>query len=188
MVLVVGAAATGVGLGAAAVASASAASAPVAITATAAGTAAGTAAATASTATAVGAACTAAGEVAVGALAASSVPVVSGATGATVATVTASTTAATVLSGPVGWILVGARENQGECSWDCWKQIVGDSSSVRTSGVTLRELASHAFVKSVQVEQLPFVMTNHDNISFRLDPVVLPCGNVALHATAMLSV
>jgi len=112
---------------------------------------------------------------------------VSGAAGAVAGGLTSSGMCLAI-SGPVGWAVLGASGVNDELSYDCWKQIVRDTSPEPSRGRLLRDVASSSMIREVlmlpdsqtQIPQLH--LKNVWNECFRLDFGFLPSGELAAHA------
>ncbi|KHN80785.1 hypothetical protein Tcan_09819 [Toxocara canis] len=154
---------------------------------TAVGTAAAMGAASGAVAGAAGAGAGAAGATVVGGAA------VGAATGSAAATGVASTGAA-VLSGPVGWAVLGANESTNYTwTFDCWRPILHDYTSTRSEGRLLREVCFDDRIKEVIIHDwcklkcaLPRLqIENLWGEKFLIDYLYLPSGQLAAHATML---
>lgn len=95
--------------------------------------------------------------------------------------------------GVSGWFAVGAETTDSHVTWDCWKPILRETSTVPSSrGVYINELAQDPRVKAVELQsfstETEFVVriVNAWDEEFHVAPVVLPDGLVACHATAVV--
>ncbi|CAF1561909.1 unnamed protein product [Rotaria sordida] len=96
-----------------------------------------------------------------------------------------------VLTGPVGWCVLGAAEKQEEelsssgiYTFDCWRQVLHDDSNESSSGKILQEVVMDPRIKKIIATMNEF---NHDlpnlileNVwdeQFRIDYVFLPPFN-----------
>ena len=90
---------------------------------------------------------------------------------------------AVAVTGPVAiaGLLVGASP---DCiTWDCWKQVIHDSSIEASSGMELSELLSHDNVESSSITDSGMVVFNKFCESFNLSYVDVPGFGLALHAS-----
>eukprot|EP00928_Gymnodinium_smaydae_P083668 TRINITY_DN668_c3_g1_i3.p1 TRINITY_DN668_c3_g1~~TRINITY_DN668_c3_g1_i3.p1 ORF type:complete len:228 (-),score=23.99 TRINITY_DN668_c3_g1_i3:528-1130(-) len=149
---------------------------------TAGGSAAAVAAATGTTAEAAAAGGAAAGAAVagVGAGGASAGGVSAGAAVATVAA-TAGKVALSTLG--VGFITVGAEADGMAVTWDCWKPILHDRSTAPSRGRLLVDLLHDPVIDDFRVESDAVFLRNRWNESWRIDPIILPWGQVAAHAS-----
>lgn len=95
------------------------------------------------------------------------------------------------LAGPLGALLVGCKKNDDEnddnsYTWDCWKPIVRDTSSLPSNGITLRCLAAHPNVRSMSLDQGGLLVRNIFGERFRLTAVSVE-GTLAFHASVLSS-
>eukprot|EP00928_Gymnodinium_smaydae_P095102 TRINITY_DN8121_c0_g1_i1.p1 TRINITY_DN8121_c0_g1~~TRINITY_DN8121_c0_g1_i1.p1 ORF type:complete len:174 (+),score=7.49 TRINITY_DN8121_c0_g1_i1:65-586(+) len=67
-------------------------------------------------------------------------------------------------------------------TWDCWKPMVRESSSVPSRGRLLTDLLNDPVISDYSLENSSVVVRNRWNESWRIDPVILPWGQVAGHA------
>ncbi len=85
----------------------------------------------------------------------------------------------------VGGLVVGAEfSDDAAISWDCWKAIVHEESTILSKGITVEELSNHENVKKVitdEKEDRIFVF-NKFGEKFWLIPVNVPGHGLALHA------
>ncbi|EUC27047.1 hypothetical protein COCCADRAFT_31365 [Bipolaris zeicola 26-R-13] len=91
--------------------------------------------------------------------------------------------------GPIGWAVVGCKENNNQhgksgYTWDCWKPIIRDTSTVASDGMTLRCLATHPNIQSMSFEQGELLVENIFGEHFRLTPVNIE-GSLAFHASTL---
>lgn len=106
----------------------------------------------------------------------------------TAAAGTAATTAA-ILSGPLGWILLGTQEMEinGQYTFDCWKPILHDESIEPSAGILIRDIITDSRIKSVKSVSADSSLSNLivKNIwgeQFYIDYICLPNGDVSAHA------
>eukprot|EP00928_Gymnodinium_smaydae_P052172 TRINITY_DN3594_c0_g1_i2.p1 TRINITY_DN3594_c0_g1~~TRINITY_DN3594_c0_g1_i2.p1 ORF type:complete len:274 (-),score=30.45 TRINITY_DN3594_c0_g1_i2:388-1209(-) len=194
-----GAAAAGTAAGTAAAgttaAGAAAAAGTAAVGTTAAGTAAGTAAAGAAAGTALTSGSVAAGSATAGA--ASGAVVVTAASGAKAAgTFGAGLMAANTWSmrktiglgtafGLAG-LLVGADADAFRVTWDCWKPMLHEKSAAPSLGRLLGDILNDPVISHYQIDHHSVFVRNRWNESWRIDPVILPWGQVAAHASQIM--
>ena len=93
--------------------------------------------------------------------------------------------------GPAAVITVGANSNleQNTETWDCWKSILHDESKEPSNGKLLKEIIQNSFIKDVVLQNnindplFPFIfLRNIWDEKFRMDYVLLPNNQIALHA------
>jgi len=107
----------------------------------------------------------------------------------------AGVTAAGLVSGPVGWMVLGASEEPttpttSAYTFDCWKQVVHDTSPEPSSGRLLREIVVDPRVKQVTTSDdslFPeIVLENVLGEKFRIEYVrLLPSDQWAAHAVLL---
>lgn len=98
--------------------------------------------------------------------------------------------AAGVLTGPVGWAILGAEEEQspGVYTFDCWKSVVHDDSPEPSNGRLLRDIVLDPRVKQVTTSNndgdLPnLILKNVWGEQFRVEYIYLALSNrLAAHA------
>lgn len=97
--------------------------------------------------------------------------------------------AAGILSGPVGWLILGTSETQSPAvyTFDCWKQILHDESSEPSNGKILKEVAMDPRIIVVTTidnsTDLPnFVFENIWHEKYFIEYVKLSHNVVAAHA------
>ena len=122
---------------------------------------------------------------------------VGGAAGAGVTAAGAGTAGLTagVALGPVGWLALGASEEPTTSAYtfDCWKQVVHDTSPEPSSGRLLREIVVDPRVKQVTTSDdnstFPeIILENIWNEKYRIEYVqLLPTDQLAAHAVLMSS-
>eukprot|EP00928_Gymnodinium_smaydae_P083669 TRINITY_DN668_c3_g1_i4.p1 TRINITY_DN668_c3_g1~~TRINITY_DN668_c3_g1_i4.p1 ORF type:complete len:217 (-),score=28.39 TRINITY_DN668_c3_g1_i4:258-908(-) len=83
----------------------------------------------------------------------------------------------------VGMITVGADANGYAVTWDCWKPILHEKSTAPSRGRLLMDLLNDPVVDDFRVESDAVFLRNRWNESWRIDPIVLPWGQVAAHAS-----
>lgn len=139
---------------------------------------------------------------ALGAAGGASSAIGAGALGAASATATGTATATglTILSGPVGWLVLGAKTDTNDsATYDCWRPVLRESGDVvagkeimhcnRNKGVPLRDVVADARVKTCEAIMTDcnrflcgFKLINVWGELFDVTPLRLPNGKVALHA------
>ncbi|CAF2155280.1 unnamed protein product [Rotaria magnacalcarata] len=105
----------------------------------------------------------------------------------------ASATAAGGLSGPLGWVALGAVETPSLSvyTFDCWKQILHDESCELSNGKILNEIVMDPRVKQLTIannddSELPhLILQNILDEQFRIEYVHLPFNQLAAHAVKM---
>jgi hypothetical protein len=99
-------------------------------------------------------------------------------------------TAAGILSGPVGWLVLGVskeEQSSGVYTFDCWKPVLHDDSREPSNGRLLRDVACDPRIKQVTTmnsdSDLPnLVLQNVWDEEFRIEYVYLPDGQLTTHA------
>lgn len=110
------------------------------------------------------------------------------ASGAASGAATGVTVASSILSGPVGWLVLGAAEEGDGMScytWDCWKDVVRDKSPKPSAGLLLRNLINHPHVRSVESPRSAAALAHVVNVwgeCFDIHRVYLASGTPAAHA------
>lgn len=90
-------------------------------------------------------------------------------------------------TGPPGWTVLAFVGSDDGLTWDCWKPIVRDTSTTASQGIRLQALQAHKAVKSCSFRDDHISVVNQWEEEFRLDPVRLPSGQLAFHATRCVS-
>jgi len=93
----------------------------------------------------------------------------------------------------IGWIVVGAAHDNeyAKCTFDCWKPLLHDESSIPSAGKLLRDVVVDARVKEVIStanvnSPLPEItLRNIWNELFRIGYVMLPSKQLAAHAVRL---
>ena len=125
--------------------------------------------------------------------------VVGGATGAATGAATAAgvtsmsagasglATAGSIAAGPIGWIILGTDEFY---TFDCWKQVMHDESTIPSQGKLLQEIIMDKRIKNIEIEvnndhnDLPkLILENIWDERFRIDYVMLPSNQLTAHAS-----
>jgi hypothetical protein len=105
-------------------------------------------------------------------------------------------TSAVLFGNPLGLIVLGAETNHtssaimssDNLSWDCWKPILQEESTVASLGMPLNDILLHPDVTVEVVEidspaEFLIQVSNKWGTRFRIEPVHLPSGALAAHAT-----
>eukprot|EP00928_Gymnodinium_smaydae_P082087 TRINITY_DN654_c5_g1_i1.p1 TRINITY_DN654_c5_g1~~TRINITY_DN654_c5_g1_i1.p1 ORF type:complete len:176 (-),score=21.64 TRINITY_DN654_c5_g1_i1:82-609(-) len=77
-------------------------------------------------------------------------------------------------------IVVGADVDA--LTWDCWKPILHDTSVAPSRGRLLTDVLNDPAVSEFIVGNSSVFVRNRWNESWRIDPVILPWGQIAAHA------
>jgi hypothetical protein len=98
----------------------------------------------------------------------------------------AAITTGAVLSGPVGWLVLGKGGNS-DNEWDCWKAVVRETDPMPSHGRLIKDVASDPRVAKVEpgVGSSILTITNVFDEVFAINMVVLPSGAYAAHALPM---
>eukprot|EP00928_Gymnodinium_smaydae_P021941 TRINITY_DN1859_c1_g1_i3.p1 TRINITY_DN1859_c1_g1~~TRINITY_DN1859_c1_g1_i3.p1 ORF type:complete len:226 (-),score=39.26 TRINITY_DN1859_c1_g1_i3:315-992(-) len=94
------------------------------------------------------------------------------------------------IAGPLGFglsLLVGADADAFAVTWDCWKPMVHETSSAPSRGRLLNDLLNDPAISEYHVGRESVFVRNRWNESWRIDPVILPWGQVAAHASQIES-
>eukprot|EP00928_Gymnodinium_smaydae_P016973 TRINITY_DN1644_c0_g1_i2.p1 TRINITY_DN1644_c0_g1~~TRINITY_DN1644_c0_g1_i2.p1 ORF type:complete len:186 (+),score=28.18 TRINITY_DN1644_c0_g1_i2:74-631(+) len=78
-------------------------------------------------------------------------------------------------------IIVGADADG--VTWDCWKPILHETSAAPSRGRLLTDILSDPVISDINVGNESIFVRNRWNESWRIDPVMLPWGQIAAHAT-----
>lgn len=100
-------------------------------------------------------------------------------------------TGAAILSGPVGWLVLGAASTDTEIRWDCWRKVLREPAESHADSLkmrTLRQVSDDARISKVSVIHrdgcVPEItLSNIFGEDFEISFVILPGGVLALHAT-----
>eukprot|EP00928_Gymnodinium_smaydae_P016972 TRINITY_DN1644_c0_g1_i1.p1 TRINITY_DN1644_c0_g1~~TRINITY_DN1644_c0_g1_i1.p1 ORF type:complete len:214 (+),score=20.31 TRINITY_DN1644_c0_g1_i1:38-679(+) len=89
----------------------------------------------------------------------------------------------------LSFITVGADAgaNASAVTWDCWKPMLHDTSTAPSRGRLLTDLLNDPVIDDFRIESHVVFVRNRWNESWRIDPVTLPWGQVAAHASQMES-
>eukprot|EP00928_Gymnodinium_smaydae_P080095 TRINITY_DN6387_c0_g1_i1.p1 TRINITY_DN6387_c0_g1~~TRINITY_DN6387_c0_g1_i1.p1 ORF type:complete len:242 (+),score=20.83 TRINITY_DN6387_c0_g1_i1:103-726(+) len=87
----------------------------------------------------------------------------------------------------LGAIVVGAQADSVAVSWDCWKPILHETSLAPSRGRLLLDILNDPAIVDAQVGSRSVFVRNRWNESWRIDPFVLPWGQVAAHASQLVS-
>ena len=93
-----------------------------------------------------------------------------------------------MLTGPIGWAVLGAAQDENLYTFDCWKQIVHDNSTEPSNGRLVNDIIADPNVKQVKIlkdsdslEKL--IVENIWNEEFLLEFFNLPTnGQLVAHA------
>eukprot|EP00928_Gymnodinium_smaydae_P016974 TRINITY_DN1644_c0_g1_i3.p1 TRINITY_DN1644_c0_g1~~TRINITY_DN1644_c0_g1_i3.p1 ORF type:complete len:204 (+),score=11.58 TRINITY_DN1644_c0_g1_i3:38-649(+) len=87
----------------------------------------------------------------------------------------------------LSFITVGADAgaNASAVTWDCWKPILHEESTAPSRGRSLADLLNDPLVVDFQVGGDAVFLRNRWNESWRIDPFILPWGQVAAHASQL---
>ena len=95
---------------------------------------------------------------------------------------------AIVAGGPIVWglaifgtMVVGTKTEQ-NITFDCWKAIVHDTSPEPSNGCELQQILANDKIVSVEMGLDSFILCNKWGEVFSLEPVILPGGEITLHA------
>eukprot|EP00928_Gymnodinium_smaydae_P082475 TRINITY_DN6580_c0_g3_i1.p1 TRINITY_DN6580_c0_g3~~TRINITY_DN6580_c0_g3_i1.p1 ORF type:complete len:204 (-),score=34.55 TRINITY_DN6580_c0_g3_i1:297-908(-) len=86
----------------------------------------------------------------------------------------------------LGSILVGTDANASAVTWDCWKPILHERSAAPSRGRLLADLLNDPVISDSHIGRHAVFVRNRWNESWRIDPVVLPWGQVAAHASQVV--
>lgn len=133
------------------------------------------------------------GSVAAGTGAAAAAGAAGGAISGATAGAAVSSIGAGILSGPIGWVVLGAVETQSPTvyTFDCWKQILHDDSCEPSNGKILKEIIMDPRIKQVTTtnnhdSELPhLIIQNIWDEQFLIEYVHLPSNQLAAHAVKM---
>lgn len=93
-----------------------------------------------------------------------------GAVGAGGSGAAAVATGASILSGPVGWVLLGTEETENKSlTFDCWKKIIHDESTEKSKGRLLKDIVKDKRIKKVQANNNQLIIENIWNEKFQID-------------------
>eukprot|EP00928_Gymnodinium_smaydae_P001204 TRINITY_DN10450_c0_g2_i1.p1 TRINITY_DN10450_c0_g2~~TRINITY_DN10450_c0_g2_i1.p1 ORF type:complete len:234 (-),score=31.99 TRINITY_DN10450_c0_g2_i1:245-946(-) len=90
----------------------------------------------------------------------------------------------------LGAIVVGAQADPVAVavSWDCWKPILHETSLAPSRGRPLMDILNDPAVVDSQVGTHSVFVRNRWNESWRIDPLILPWGQLVAHASQVVSV
>eukprot|EP00928_Gymnodinium_smaydae_P026051 TRINITY_DN2055_c0_g4_i2.p1 TRINITY_DN2055_c0_g4~~TRINITY_DN2055_c0_g4_i2.p1 ORF type:complete len:207 (+),score=1.63 TRINITY_DN2055_c0_g4_i2:68-622(+) len=80
-------------------------------------------------------------------------------------------------------MVIGADVREDTVTWDCWKPILRETSSAPSRGRLVADILHDPAVRDVRIENHSVLVRNRWNESWRIDPVLLPWGQVAAHAS-----
>eukprot|EP00928_Gymnodinium_smaydae_P070961 TRINITY_DN5467_c1_g1_i5.p1 TRINITY_DN5467_c1_g1~~TRINITY_DN5467_c1_g1_i5.p1 ORF type:complete len:225 (-),score=36.87 TRINITY_DN5467_c1_g1_i5:311-985(-) len=87
----------------------------------------------------------------------------------------------------LGLVVVGAEAEASAVTWDCWKPILHEKSIAPSRGRLLLDILNDPAISDYSVGNHSVVVRNRWNESWRIDPLVLPWGQVAAHASQIMS-
>eukprot|EP00928_Gymnodinium_smaydae_P031656 TRINITY_DN2316_c0_g1_i4.p1 TRINITY_DN2316_c0_g1~~TRINITY_DN2316_c0_g1_i4.p1 ORF type:complete len:196 (-),score=25.69 TRINITY_DN2316_c0_g1_i4:431-1018(-) len=87
----------------------------------------------------------------------------------------------------IGMVVLGADASAPAVTWDCWKPILHDESVAPSRGRLLADVLNDPLVSESYVDAQSVFLRNRWNESWRIDPVVLPWGQIAAHASRIAS-
>eukprot|EP00928_Gymnodinium_smaydae_P062698 TRINITY_DN464_c0_g1_i4.p1 TRINITY_DN464_c0_g1~~TRINITY_DN464_c0_g1_i4.p1 ORF type:complete len:259 (+),score=40.60 TRINITY_DN464_c0_g1_i4:85-861(+) len=93
----------------------------------------------------------------------------------------------TAVGAGIGVIVVGAEVGASAVTWDCWKPILHESSAAPSRGRLLSDLLNDPLINDYHVGSHSVFVRNRWNESWRIDPVILPWGQVAAHASQIMA-
>eukprot|EP00928_Gymnodinium_smaydae_P080880 TRINITY_DN6449_c0_g1_i1.p1 TRINITY_DN6449_c0_g1~~TRINITY_DN6449_c0_g1_i1.p1 ORF type:complete len:216 (-),score=24.26 TRINITY_DN6449_c0_g1_i1:240-887(-) len=83
----------------------------------------------------------------------------------------------------VGLLTVGAEADGVAVTWDCWKPILREKKTAPSRGRLLADILNDPVVDDYRIEADTVFLRNRWNESWRIDPLILPWGQVAAHAS-----
>eukprot|EP00928_Gymnodinium_smaydae_P000971 TRINITY_DN1035_c0_g1_i1.p1 TRINITY_DN1035_c0_g1~~TRINITY_DN1035_c0_g1_i1.p1 ORF type:complete len:226 (+),score=28.44 TRINITY_DN1035_c0_g1_i1:62-739(+) len=86
-----------------------------------------------------------------------------------------------------GAVVVGAEAGASAVTWDCWKPILHETSLAPSRGRLLTDILSDPVISDYKFDDHAVFVRNRWNESWRIDPVLLPWGQLAAHASQMLA-
>eukprot|EP00928_Gymnodinium_smaydae_P070960 TRINITY_DN5467_c1_g1_i4.p1 TRINITY_DN5467_c1_g1~~TRINITY_DN5467_c1_g1_i4.p1 ORF type:complete len:231 (-),score=40.45 TRINITY_DN5467_c1_g1_i4:311-1003(-) len=86
----------------------------------------------------------------------------------------------------LGLVVVGAEAEASAVTWDCWKPILHEKSTAPSRGRLLQDILNDPAISDYSVGNHSVVVRNRWNESWRIDPVVLPWGQMAAHASQIM--
>eukprot|EP00928_Gymnodinium_smaydae_P059365 TRINITY_DN4266_c1_g5_i1.p1 TRINITY_DN4266_c1_g5~~TRINITY_DN4266_c1_g5_i1.p1 ORF type:complete len:245 (+),score=27.27 TRINITY_DN4266_c1_g5_i1:738-1472(+) len=84
-------------------------------------------------------------------------------------------------------IVVGVDESPSAITWDCWKPILHEMSTAPSRGRLLTDILNDPVISDYQIGKHAVIIRNRWNESWRIDPLILPWGQVAAHASQIAS-
>eukprot|EP00928_Gymnodinium_smaydae_P051592 TRINITY_DN3515_c0_g3_i1.p1 TRINITY_DN3515_c0_g3~~TRINITY_DN3515_c0_g3_i1.p1 ORF type:complete len:204 (+),score=24.23 TRINITY_DN3515_c0_g3_i1:81-692(+) len=87
----------------------------------------------------------------------------------------------------MGVLTVGADLDGAAVEWDCWKPILHETSTAPSRGRLLKDILNDPVVDDFRVERDAVFLRNRWNESWRIDPLMLPWGQIAAHASQIES-
>lgn len=107
------------------------------------------------------------------------------------AVATGAPVAAAIITGPVGWAVLGTTTGEASYIWDCWKPVLHESDPTPSAGMLMRDIVADPRLKDVAVisvdeggstRRIAFMLTNVWEEKFLLEEVLLSDGSLAFHA------
>eukprot|EP00928_Gymnodinium_smaydae_P059364 TRINITY_DN4266_c1_g4_i1.p1 TRINITY_DN4266_c1_g4~~TRINITY_DN4266_c1_g4_i1.p1 ORF type:complete len:287 (-),score=10.79 TRINITY_DN4266_c1_g4_i1:307-1167(-) len=86
----------------------------------------------------------------------------------------------------LGSVVVGADAGASSVTWDCWKPILRERSAAPSRGRLLIDILDDPVIDEFYVGSQSVFVRNRWNESWRIDPVVLPWGQLAAHASQIM--
>eukprot|EP00928_Gymnodinium_smaydae_P027926 TRINITY_DN2143_c0_g1_i5.p1 TRINITY_DN2143_c0_g1~~TRINITY_DN2143_c0_g1_i5.p1 ORF type:complete len:261 (+),score=27.47 TRINITY_DN2143_c0_g1_i5:88-783(+) len=83
--------------------------------------------------------------------------------------------------------VVGAEADAFAVTWDCWKPMLHDRSTAPSRGRHLEDLLNDPAITEYHMNPSSVFVRNRWNESWRIDPLILPWGQVAAHASQVVS-
>eukprot|EP00928_Gymnodinium_smaydae_P059363 TRINITY_DN4266_c1_g3_i1.p1 TRINITY_DN4266_c1_g3~~TRINITY_DN4266_c1_g3_i1.p1 ORF type:complete len:197 (-),score=23.13 TRINITY_DN4266_c1_g3_i1:50-640(-) len=92
------------------------------------------------------------------------------------------------IASTLSFLTVGAdvAGNASEATWDCWKPMLHDESTAPSRGRLLADILNDPAISDHSIGRHAVFVRNRWNESWRIDPVVLPGGQLAAHASPVL--
>eukprot|EP00928_Gymnodinium_smaydae_P080882 TRINITY_DN6449_c0_g1_i3.p1 TRINITY_DN6449_c0_g1~~TRINITY_DN6449_c0_g1_i3.p1 ORF type:complete len:106 (-),score=19.94 TRINITY_DN6449_c0_g1_i3:36-326(-) len=87
----------------------------------------------------------------------------------------------------MGIMTIGADADGPAVTWDCWKPILHETSTAPSRGRLLADILNDPVVDDYRIEADTVFLRNRWNESWRIDPLILPWGQIAGHASQIES-
>eukprot|EP00928_Gymnodinium_smaydae_P016976 TRINITY_DN1644_c0_g1_i6.p1 TRINITY_DN1644_c0_g1~~TRINITY_DN1644_c0_g1_i6.p1 ORF type:complete len:223 (+),score=26.89 TRINITY_DN1644_c0_g1_i6:154-822(+) len=84
-------------------------------------------------------------------------------------------------------LVVGADADASAVTWDCWKPMLHEKSTAPSRGRLLTDLLNDPAISDYHIGHDSVLVRNRWNESWRIDPLILPWGQVAAHASQIAS-